>query len=159
MKAVSQARVRRGHLMSRLLSAVAYLPGVPTSREGTKRGRSVCVPRPEHQAHSSWFRKTRPSKHQNKCKDPSHPSPPHKLPNGATCQKDSQCASGDCHKGDGPFKNVCKDHKSNGQSCSKDADCASGDCHTGHSGSDAKDRVVYGESCDHEKQHWKIIQL
>ena len=28
-----------------------------------------------------------------------------------------------------------------------------------HSGSDAKDRVVYGESCDHEKQHWKIIQL
>merc|ERR1719439_401111 len=32
-------------------------------------------------------------------------------------------------------------------------------CLTGHSGSDAKDRVVYGESCDHEKQHWKIIQL
>ena len=93
-------------------------------------------------------------KDQNKCKPHSH-----KLPNGATCQKDSQCASGDCHKGDGPFKNVCKDHKSNGQSCSKDADCASGDCHTGHSGSDAKDRVVYGESCDHEKQHWKIIQL
>ena len=23
----------------------------------------------------------------------------------------------------------------------------------------SKDRVVYGESCDHEKQHWKIIQL
>ena len=22
-----------------------------------------------------------------------------------------------------------------------------------------EDRVVYGESCDHEKQHWKIIQL
>ena len=32
-------------------------------------------------------------------------------------------------------------------------------CLTGHSGSDAKDRVVYGESCDQEKQHWKIIQL
>ena len=32
-------------------------------------------------------------------------------------------------------------------------------CLTGHSGPDAKDRVVYGESCDHEKQHWKIIQL
>ena len=232
--------------------------------------------------------------YKNKCKDPSHPShyPSHKFPNGAKCEKDSQCASGDCHKGDGPFKNICKDHKSNGQSCSKDADCASGDCHkgagdyqnkckapsrpaafyaapanfaahtsdklqfkldgsegrngkclgvedhhdvsdgtklimwdcvddavgqeftfdgdrlmydgkcatwsntgvtlescssdenqdiqvmfnkqythnikftgfgdyclTGHSGSDAKDRVVYGESCDHEKQHWKIIQL
>merc|ERR1712003_239968 len=71
--------------------------------------------------------------YQNKCKDPSHPShyPSHKFPNGAKCEKDSQCASGDCHKGDGPFKNICKDHKSNGQSCSKDADCASGDCHKG----------------------------
>ena len=71
--------------------------------------------------------------YKNKCKDPSHPShyPSHKFPNGAKCEKDSQCASGDCHKGDGPFKNICKDHKSNGQSCSKDADCASGDCHKG----------------------------
>ena len=32
-------------------------------------------------------------------------------------------------------------------------------CLTGHSGSDAKDRVVYGETCDHLKQHWDIIRL
>ena len=32
-------------------------------------------------------------------------------------------------------------------------------CLTGHSGPDAKDRVVYGETCDHLKQHWDIIKL
>ena len=32
-------------------------------------------------------------------------------------------------------------------------------CLTGHSGPDAKDRVVYGETCDHLKQHWDIIRL
>ena len=32
-------------------------------------------------------------------------------------------------------------------------------CLTGHSGDKAKDRVVYGEPCDHLKQHWDIIKL
>merc|ERR1712003_454718 len=200
--------------------------------------------------------------YQNKCKDPSHPShyPSHKFPNGAKCEKDSQCASGDCHKGAGDYQNKCKapsrpaafyaapanfaartsdklqfkldgsegkngkclgveDHHNvqdgtklimwdcvdnavgqeftfDGDRLKYDGKCATwsntgvtlescssdenqdiqvmfnkqythnikftgfGDyCLTGHSGSDAKDRVVFGESCDHEKQHWKIIQL
>jgi len=31
-----------------------------------------------------------------------------KYPNGHSCSKDSECESGDCHKGDGPYKNKCK---------------------------------------------------
>ena len=47
------------------------------------------------------------------------------------CEKDRECASGDCHKGDGRYKNKCKAHKNNGDSCRKDAECYSGDCHKG----------------------------
>ena len=226
--------------MSRLLSAVAYLPGVPTSREGTKRGPCAFVGWPG--TPSAFFLVP-----QNPAEQAEH-------------TKDADCASGDCHKGAGDYQNKCKapsrpaafyaapanfaahtsdklqfkldgsegkngkclgveDHHrvqdgtklimwdcvddAVGQEFTFDGDrlmydgkcatwsntgvtlesCSSdenqdievmfnkqythnikftgfGDyCLTGHSGSDAKDRVVYGESCDHEKQHWKIIQL
>ena len=32
-------------------------------------------------------------------------------------------------------------------------------CLTGHSGDKAENRVVYGEPCYRQKQHWDIIQL
>ena len=59
--------------------------------------------------------------------------------NGESCKKDAECRSGDCHKGDGPYKNKCKDpshpshydKKPNGATCKKDDECRSGDCHKG----------------------------
>ena len=32
-------------------------------------------------------------------------------------------------------------------------------CLTGHSGDKAENRVVYGEPCYRQKQHWDIIKL
>jgi len=68
---------------------------------------------------------------------PSH----HKYPNGHSCNKDSDCKSGDCHHGSGKYHNTCKDPSpvpsptkkptssppyGCGKKCSKDSDCAIG---------------------------------
>ena len=79
--------------------------------------------------------------------------------NGESCNKDAECRSGDCHKGDGPYKNKCKDpshpshypsHKfPNGAKCEKDSQCASGDCHKGDGPfkNICKDHKSNGQSC------------
>ena len=71
----------------------------------------------------------------------------------------SACSSGDCHKGDGPYKNKCKDpshpshydKKPNGASCKKDDECRSGDCHKG-AGEYQKDRDPYDAQI-----YWNIL--
>ena len=54
-------------------------------------------------AHLCWLSGTNIA---TKCKDPSHPSHYDKKPNGATCKKDDECRSGDCHKGAGEYQNM-----------------------------------------------------
>ena len=93
--------------------------------KGRNEGGPFAFHAPEHQALSSWFRKTRRASTFQK--------------NGESCKKDAECRSGDCHKGDGPYKNKCKDpshpshydKKPNGATCKKDDECRSGDCHKG----------------------------
>jgi hypothetical protein len=55
-------------------------------------------------------------------------------PDGAKCNKDDECQSGDCHKGAGKDQNKCKPHSHklpNGATCHNDEQCQSGDCHKG----------------------------
>ena len=75
--------------MSPLL-LLAYLCGA-AARGATARGSKGVSLRPEGGFVSFHARK-----------------PESLLPDGASCKKDDECRSGDCHRGDGTYKNKCK---------------------------------------------------